>query len=233
MLLSSEVVQHIEKAIRVAKIVGIDKLIVEPTSIRGIDDARSVFLLQTENLPVIPVQLAIGRLNLFQARLDVVKTQDKFSIETVSKTVKDTKTYTDYEFVYMLVMKAGKTKIDFRCVDPARIEVPRKIKTVDGVNVAITPEVVNLLQKGMAATGADTVKLLSTSAGVSFEMIDVNGDVFSHTFADEADGQFAVTLNAKTLLALLKEQPEQTVVVTDKTLIVTSNGIPVYIVVRK
>ena len=232
MQLTTDVIQYIEKAIRVAKIVGIDTLLIEPTAIRGVDDARSVVLLETENLPTIPTELAISRLSQFQARLDVVKSQGKFTCDTVLKTVKSA-SMPEYSFVYMLNLKSERTKIDFRCMDGARLKsvIPRKVNDSGGVKVQITDNVVSTLQKGMAATGADSVKLLGSSTGASFELMDVTGDVFNHTFIDDPQTPFSFKCNVKTLLALLKEEPNQEITISTKTLKVKVNGITVYVIV--
>jgi len=65
--------------------------------------------------------------------------------------------------------------------------------------------------------GADTVSVISNDKGVTFELIDVNSDKFSHTFtkevetlSEDAETTFVHKYPVATLLALFKDNPEGT-----------------------
>lgn len=208
MNLSNNELELIQRVVKVAKLVGIESVIIEPGMIRGIDESRTVVINQSENVPDLQFgSIGLSRLDVFQSRLDVVKGLEKFTVEV------ETKDGTDY--VYSLVMKAKGTKIDFRCADPTKMRAPKKMSDPLKVRVPISQTVVHMIQKGIAAIGTDQIALISNSEGVSFEMSDVNGDVFKHTFADAPElladdhqGKFAFRYPAKIILAIFKENPE-------------------------
>lgn len=209
MKLEAATIEYINSVVKTAQLIGIDNIIIEPDTVRAIDEAKTVVILQTKDVPDMPFgSIGLNRIGVFQSRYDIARVQDKFTMEAV---IDD-----DNEFARALTMKGKGVKIDYRCANPTTITAPKVINDAAKNRVQLTGDAVLLLQKGQAAMGADTVTIISNE-GVSFEFVDVNNDVFKHTFADDAepltddeDTKFAHRYPAKTLLALFKHNPTGT-----------------------
>jgi hypothetical protein len=208
MKLDVDTIAYIQKVVKTAQMVGIDNVIIEPNITRAIDDDKTVVLFQNENVPDMPFgSIGLNRIGVFMSRLDIAKTQDGFSIESDSPE--------GSEFVRSLTMKAKGVKIDYRCANPTTIQAPRQINDTLKYRIPLNAEAVVLLQKGQSAMSADTVTIVSNKNGVSFEIVDINKDVFSHTFttkvenlADDENVSFAHRYPIKNLLPLFKQNAD-------------------------
>ncbi len=229
MKLDPESVAYILNVVKTARLVDIDNIIIEADLVRAMDDASTVVLFQNEDVPDMPFgSIGLTRVDVFMARYDIASSQDKFSIEAE---VKD-----DDEFARAIIMKGKGIKIDYRCGNPAKIKAPRQVHDTLKFRVPLNAEAVSLLQKGQAAMGADSVSIVSND-GVSFELVDVNNDVFKHTFAVDAepltqdeDTKFVHRYPVKTLLALFKHNPDGQFSIGAKGMLCFPiNGLTVYV----
>lgn len=192
-----------QSVIETAKLVGIDSIIIEPNLVRAIDDNSTVVINQNKDVPEMPFgSIGMNRLDIFTARYDIAKTQDNFTIEADVDS--------GSQFARSIVMKAKGMKIDYRCANPTAIKAPRQINDVMKYRVLLTTEAVVNLQKAQSAMKAEIVTIVSDN-GVSFELSDLNNDVFKYTFADnvevitDGNGKFAHRYPVKTLLPLFKQ----------------------------
>jgi hypothetical protein len=236
MKLNPESLAYILNVVKTAKLVGIDNIIIEPNAVRAMDDARTVVLFQSENVPVMEFgSIGLTRIDVLMARYDIASSTQNFSVEF------DTRKDNNNEYATSLILKGKGTKIEYRCADPSKINAPRQINDVIRFSVNLTNEAVPLLQKGAAAMSADIVSIISND-GVSFELVDVNNDTFKHTFADDAqlipdqDGnvvsstKFAHRYPVKTLLALFRSNPSGTFSIGQKGILsFPINGLTVYV----
>ncbi len=205
MKLSQDLINFIEKVGKTGQIVNIDNLIIEPGSVRAIDDDRTVVVYQNTNVPEMPFgSIGLTRVGVFLSRLEIVKTRENYSLDVVTREGED--------YALSISMRGVGTKIDYRCADPRTIQAPKQINDDMLYRVQINAEAVSLLQKGLGAMGSDSVSLVSGD-GVAFELTDINGDVLKHIFAPEMEnledvsGDFSYTYPVKTLLALFKQNP--------------------------
>lgn len=210
-------IKYILDAVKTAKLVGIENIIIEPNAVRGVDETSSVVLLQTENVPAMSFQsIGLTRIDAFVSRYEIVRTLDNFAIEAI---MDDGDTY-----VKNLKMKGKKVKIEYRCSDPERIRAPQKLNGDYVASIELTGEAVHLLHKGQAAMSTDIVTVLCNQDGeVSFEMVDINNDVFKHVLANKVDilnGEdslsFAYRYPLKTILALFKQDSAATMCITER-----------------
>ncbi len=207
MNLDSNVINYIQKVVRCAQLVNIDSIIIEANAVRALSEDKTVFIFQETDVPTLPfTSIGLNRLDVFGSRLDVAKTSENFSVDAL---IDDSET-----FVRALVMKGKGLKIDYRCASPKTIVAIKRFNDVLKTKVEITPEAVVLMQKGQAAMRAEVVTLISDKNGVSFELTDINSDVFSHTFTTKAtpltqdqNTQFVYRYPVKLLLTLLKNNP--------------------------
>ena len=236
MKLDPDTLAYILNVVKTAKLVGIDNIIIEPDAVRAMDDGRAVVLYQSENVPDMPFgSIGLTRIDVLTARYDIAKTTPNFTVETETKVDGNT------TFATSLIMKGKGTKIDYRCANPTKINAPKQINDTLRFRVQLNADAVSLLQKGTAAMGAENVAIISDQ-GVSFELVDVNNDVFKHTFADnvelipDTDGnvasssKFAHRYPVKILLALFRNNPNGTFSIGQKGILSFSvNGLTVFV----
>lgn len=232
MKLKPESVAYILNAVKTAKLVGIDNIIIEPDLLRAIDDNNTVVLFQNENVPQMEFgSIGLNRIDVLTARHDIASSQDGFSIEAVVNDKDD--------YAKALTFKAKGIKVDYRCANPQTIKAPRQVNDQMKYEVQLNTEAVNVLQKGSVAMGADTMSIISNN-GVSFELSDINNDVFKHTFTEKVktldgsdDTSFAHRYSVKTLLALFKQNPENTFQIGQKGILrFTLNGLTIFVLPR-
>lgn len=230
MKLDTETISYMQNIVNTAKMVGIDSIIIEPGLIRAIDDARCVVLHQTEDVEDLPFgSIGLNRINIFTSRLDIAKTQEKFTVEAVEGAD---------DFARSIMMKGKGVKIDYRCANPSSIRAPKLIHDTMKYRVELNGDAVLLLQKGAAAMeNPETVSIISNKDGVSFELVDVNNDVFTHTFSEDVQTlngstktNFAHRYPVKVLLTLFKNDPEGIFDVGEKGILhINVNGLGVYV----
>lgn len=232
MKLSPEDIKYINNVVTTAQLVGIDSMIIEPDVVRAIDEAKTVLILQTEDVPEFVFgSIGLNRVATYMSRYDIAKTQDNFVVEAV--------TDDNSEFVRSLTMKGKGVKIDYRCANPTTITAPKKLRDEAQFAIQLNGEAVMLYQKGLAAMGSDVVTIISND-GVSFEFADNNADVFSHQFAKDVEvleggivANFAHKYPAKVLGALFKHNPTGTFTIGKAgTLSMDVNGLSVTILPR-
>ncbi len=228
MKLQPELIEHISNVVKTAKLVGIDGLKLEPDFIGGLDEGNTTYITQLENIPDMPfAAMCIKNLNVFQSRFEIARKQDNFEMIA---------TIDDNEFVRSVLMKGKGTKIDFRCSTPKQVKAPKSFKSPLINRVKLTGETVMLLQQAIASMSSDLVTIISNN-GVSFEIVDVNNDVFKHNFefdVESLDGEdnttFAHRYPAKKLLGLFKLDPTATFdIATTGRLCIKVNGFDVTI----
>lgn len=221
----------IQNVVKTAKLIDIDSVAIEPQQVRGWSEATGVVLNQTgKEVPDMPFgSIGMNRLDLFSSRYELLKNQEKFSIEVELDA--------DAKCARAIIMKAKGTKIDYRCAKPIAIKAPRQVSEVFKHKVKMNSDSVVLLQKAMAAMSSPEHITLVSNEGVSLELCDINNDVFKHTFMEkvetltpDASGKFAHRYFAKTLLPLLKQNPDGHFNIGAKGILAFSvNGLTVYV----
>ena len=231
MKLSQDLIDYFENVVKTAQSVNIDNVIVEPGSVRAIDDDRTVVLYQNENVPVLPFgSIGLNRIGIFLSRLDLVKDRAGYEIEVVAAQLEES------DWAKSLIMMSEDTKVEYLCANPDAIQAPKQINDTIIYQIQLNAEAVNLLQKGYAAMGSETVEVASDN-GVSFNLMDVNDDVFTHKFGDEAvlledsaTPTFSHRYPVKTLLAIFKQNPDGVFEIGAKGILrITVNGLDIYV----
>ena len=229
MKLTQDLIDFIENVVKTGQSINIDNVIIEPGMVRAIDDARTVVLYQNKDVPDMPFgAVGLNRISVLLSRLEIAKTQDNFNINVV---IGD-----DEEYARSITMKGTGTKIDYRCANPTTIQAPRQINDNLVYRIQLNAEAVSLMQKGQVAMGSETISLIGND-DVSFELTDVNSDVFKHTFAadiefldEDAAESFTHRYPVKTLLALFKQNPDGYFEIGEKGMLsITVNGLDIYV----
>lgn len=209
MKLNKQTIDLLVNVVKTSKIVDIDKVIIEPNHIRGTDENCSVVILDFSNVQLDFGSIALNRLDTFISRHELVRAQDGFAVEA--------ETDDNEQFVRKLTFKGSGTKIDYRCANPTTLQrVPKNIKDEMFIRVPINGEAVRLLQKGQGAMGnPETVTILCNNNQVSFEITDINNDVFKHTLTEDiqilqndVDSTFVYRYPLKTILSMFRSNPD-------------------------
>jgi len=208
MKLSQDLVEYIENVVKTGQSVNIDNVIIEPGAVRAIDEDRTVVMYQNEDVPAMPFgSIGLNRVGILLSRLDLTKDREGYRVDAGT---------TDDGWARSLTMESADTKVGYLCANPDTIQAPKSINDTIIYQIQLNAEAVNLLQKGFAAMGAETVGVVSDERGLSFELTEsVTSDVFVHTFSDhailledDAAASFTHKYPVKTLLALFKQNPD-------------------------
>jgi hypothetical protein len=233
MKIEPQLINYIKSVVKTASSVGIDGIIIEQSVVRAMDEEKTVVLCQTDNIPKLPFgSLGVNRITVFTDRLALVENREGFEVVPVKSDRDDQ--------VISLNMKASGIKVDYRCANIATISAPKQVNDTPKYRVPLNAEAVALLARGQTAMGAETVTILSNSAGVAFELVDTNGDVFSNVFTtsaepvgDAIDTHFVSRYPVKILLSLFKQNPDGCFYVGQKgTLKITVNEFDIYVLPR-
>lgn len=245
MKLSQSTLDYIRNAVSTADSVKIDALIVEPGRVRGIDENHTVFILQDTGVPDIEVgSIGLNRLSVFTSRFDLGKTLSDFTVDAIVDG-------DDPETMYArsLTMKAKGVKVEYRCANPTILTAPRILHDQLKYKFQLNPEVVIMLQKGMAAMSTDVVTLIGDESGVYFELSDINADKMRYQITDtimEYDSEdpdarddddvdteinFSYTYPLKTILPLFKANQTADIFFTAREgfLKIVVNNLAVYV----
>lgn len=235
--LSKTVLDYIEKVVGVAKLAGIDTVIIETDRVRGVDDDKTVFILQNEDVPDLPFgAMGMTRISVWSSRYDIAKSTASYSVEAnIDDENKD-----EPSFVRSLSLKGKGIKIDYRCANPKTIKSPREIADPITHRIKMTSDAVNMMTRGQAAMAAEEVSFFGSKTGVCLEMKDTNSDALTYEFADTIDlenGHTVVDFHhrypLKTITALFKQNPDGHFLLTTKGMMfITVNDINVVVFPR-
>jgi hypothetical protein len=233
MKLSKELIDYIRTVVKVAKLVGIESVAIEKDLVRAMDENRTVVICHSDDVPDLPFDgIGIGRLDVFSSRFALIDGRDGF----VTEAEISNKDKTDQ--VSQLTFKAKNIKVDYRCANSTTIKAPKVIKDPMKYEFALSSDAVDTLVKAQGAMGVEYITIISSAdKGMCFELVDVNNDVFSHEFSDQAvsiddrsDSEFVHRYPVKTLISLIKQDPTQRVQVSEKGILrVIVNSINVYV----
>jgi hypothetical protein len=234
---------YVQNVVKTAQLVKIGNIIIEPDKVRAIDDEKSVVLFQDVDVPAMPfTAIGLNRIDVFMNRLEVARGVDDFELEAVMPDLDPEKPDAP-KFARALIMKGKGIKIDYRCANPATIQAPKSINDKVKYKILMNPEAVLLMSKGQSAMSSDEVVLTSSDEGIVFEMTDINGDAFTHNFAEKAtvvdktvsgkDVNFTHKYPLKVILPLFKVSSDAPFFVTTRGMLkVVVNGLDVYVLPR-
>lgn len=208
MQLNTDSIKKLDALVQQCVTTGIKKLIIADGKVRGIDEKQRVVIIT--NNPGIDLgakQVAVNRVELLAARLNLVKTQGDLAINATEATSNPTD-------ISLLDITSGKTKAQFRCAAVDAVKVPKNVADKMVWEIKLSAKALAVLTQGISAMGTEVVTLASRDgSSVSLECIDANKDIFTTEVeepakwigADAAASSFAQRYPAKTLVTLLKE----------------------------
>lgn len=227
-LLSTTTLTQITQAIKVAKLFGVETLIVDVDKIRGVNNARTIGIYD-ENLSIdIEGSIGINRIDVLSNRLSLLEGKSDYVVDCViDEKTGDTKS---------LVMKTNRAKVEYRCARLKSMKAPNKID--DRIyKFEIDEDVVSILTRADSAMRADTLCILCDDNNITYQFMDANGDVFQYESAtkminliDDAPINMVREYPVKLIMLAIKNNTTGNFYITEKKVFNADiNGINVYI----
>lgn len=168
--------------VKAAQSVGIDNIIIEPESIRAIDDSKTVVLFQDKNVPTLSIgRLGMGRIHLFMNRYNIVMGGENPRFKAITD-----KHGQDVGYVTSIIMENDNTVVEYRCQNPDTIQAPKKINDTSKFRMSLPRKSAKLIKSAQGAMGSELITFTSDGNGVFYTILDINGDEFKHRFSDSA-----------------------------------------------
>lgn len=174
--------------------------------------------------------MGIGRIPELYARMKLIIDEPDLSGEYVE--FREGK-------VGKLVLKTKKTKIEFRCKDPAMIKTNKKLKDPIHYSFNLNADAIRFMTSGTAAMKNKSVTFKLQDGKVFIRLIDAEGDILDHevtskvTIDTDADGEeFSHSYDMPKLAPLLNAHKENTTVnITRRGIMnLSSEGFNIYLV---
>lgn len=227
----------LQDALDTATKLGIERIVIDNFSLRGESQENATLMLLPfpDGTELDFGSIGIGRVPVLQARLKLLGVGGTITPEYKQRDSGE-------QFVFRLELKKNKTKIDFKCTDPAQVRAPKAFKDPDAFRFQFTSEDINLMINAKRAMQADTVTLGSKDGSVvNYSISATEGDALVHELSSELEsmtgtGTFSSSYKTKILFPVLKEISDEAkegpvdVVVTKRGILkIEVNGIPSYI----
>ena len=213
MKLDTAIIDYLFNVVKVAKLVSVENIIIEPDMVRALNEGRTIVLHSTNNVPTLAFgSLGITRISELLSQYDILKNRDDLVIEAKPS---------DDGFAAQLILRTKGIKIEYNCADPRKINAPRNINDVMCYRVQLNQDVVTDLNKcSTARPTAESVSIISDGDKVRFELASINNEITEITLDEKvelvpnADGEvssssrFAHRYPVKTFLAMAKDSPD-------------------------
>lgn len=171
MKVDSQILTYMETVIATAKMIGVEKIIIEPGQVRGIDEAKTVFILHSEGVPNLPFgSIGLNRIDVLASRIALAKSSSSYTLEVTPDNEDDP------QYARSLTMKGKGLKVEYRCARPSTMTIPKKMDDQPKFTSTLTADAVSLLQKAAGAMETDELYLIGSEDSVMIELQDVSGD---------------------------------------------------------
>lgn len=215
MRLPQKEVEYVANVVSHAKMIGIDNVIIESGSIRGIDTNKTMLILHNKNVPDFSFGSAcFNRLSVLKSRLELAQ-------DTIQMDADVEQEGQPGSFVRTLKIKSGALKVDYRCANPATVRIPKSINDPIAYTLRMTPDATAMLLKGGAAMETTEVLICNRSGSIHLEISDINGDILTfdikgtaHTTNGDEPPDFTYKYPIKLLHTFFKTSPNASFTLT-------------------
>ena len=170
--LSEASIKRLSDLLAVAGLSGLDRVVINQTIIRGIDDKKSVLLIQPNDgsIDLGGASMSLGRLGTLASMVSLIRGRDEKVIIEANLNADET------EVVSLKIIGSG-AKAEFRCAAAVTGDsIPRALNSVPVWEFPIMSEVVGQVIAAASALGADRVGVMYKAGEVSFECQYSNTD---------------------------------------------------------
>lgn len=170
MKIESGDVENINGIISACAIGGVESIIIEDGTVRGVDEARTFVIISDVGVPKLSHKIGLTRLSALKQRLDLFKNPAIDAKET------------DRGEISSLEITSGKNNVQFRCTSTSLIKAPKSVNDTDAFSISITKDELKLLSNSIKAMSSKTIQLIAKRDGViSFVISDSNNDAVTIT----------------------------------------------------
>jgi hypothetical protein len=246
MKLSPESVKHLKALLTSVSHVKIDKLIIEPNLIRGIDEAQTIVIVSDQNVPDFGDSIVgLNRLSALEKRIGLFGATEDFNVEAVEAIKRGDDTTSN---IASIKLSSKGTKFEYRCARTELIKAPKRLNDEMVWSITIPQDAVKVAISSANTMASEQIAIVSKASGeVLFEIVDSETqDTFTTQIAesaewiveDDAEVQSFVHYYAvKTLMPLLKAAAaagDPTILVgRDGMAQITVNGYPFTLLPRE
>jgi predicted lipoprotein with Yx(FWY)xxD motif len=246
MKLSPDSVKQLKALLQSVSHVKIDKLIIEPNLIRGIDEAQTIVIVTDSNVPDFgDATIGLNRLSALEKRIALFGANEDFNVEAVEAPKRNED---DALNISSIKLSSKGTKFEYRCARTELIKAPKRLNDEMVWAVTITQEAVKTAISAANTMASEQIAIVSKASGeVLFEIVDgETQDTFTTRIADSAEWvgeddietqSFVHYYAVKTLMPLLKAAAaagDPTILVgRDGMAQITVNGYPFTLLPRE
>jgi len=214
MKLSQDSVKNLKTLLQAVSIAKIDKLVIEPTRIRGIDDSHTVLILSNNKIPDFGgASVGLNRLAALSNRINLFDSNEDFNVEAVEAPSRNNEDGTN---IATLKISSKGFKFEHGCARIETVKAPRNINDRFVWKVKIDPELIKVVIKAADTMESEQIAICSKASGeVSLEVVDAaTKDTFMTKIAESATWliedeepqiqSFVHYVSVKALMPLLK-----------------------------
>lgn len=174
MKLTNNTQNLLTSALEIANTMGMDALILDKTSLRSHNKQDGIALIMpTKNMDLEFDSIAVGRVDVLLQRLKTFK-DCHIEYDLMQNQTEDQKVVANVKIV------SGKTKLGYKCHDPARLSIIKGINDADAYEITFNSFDVKAIVNGINAMKSDFIHLGSDDDTVNVKISDSQGDFFSH-----------------------------------------------------
>lgn len=222
---------------KLCKLVDMETAIIDQFGMRSFKDDHSLFIIYKPKSLDFKA-MGISKLSALNSRMDLINKNTDF---TVIATYNDAETY-----IKSLTLINQKTKIDFRCCNPATLgTIPKGVKDKIKYKISLNQDDIIYMNKALNAMkfgkeDGKYINLYSKKAHIYYQIVDANNDKFEHEICNKIDildddetevSQFNSKFDADILIPLLKQSDKTDLFITqDGDLKISINNIDIHII---
>lgn len=149
MNLTNNDIEELRAAFAVCRIAGIDAAVITEDQVRGVSPTSKMAVISPANLSFDPnVKIGIGRISEFEKRLNIFAG----AVEGEAK-------LNDSNEVSVLTLKAGKSKVQFRCTAEKYIKYPKENEDAPQVVITASKAEVQQISRALRTLDAENLTI--------------------------------------------------------------------------
>ena len=150
-------------------IAGIDSIILDSGTLRGINGAKTCAIISNFQVPNLSQKIGITRLSALKQRVDVFGS-NSFCIETKESSRDE---------ISSIEVSSGRNKVQFRCTSTAMIKAPVNINDDACFKIFITKDEMKMILDAVKVMSSKKIIFnVKSDRTVTVEAVDTNNDVF-------------------------------------------------------
>jgi len=162
MKLSQASVLKLKTLLQTVSLVKIDRLIIEPNLIRGVDEDQTVVIVSDQNVPDFGgAKVGLNRLSILANRIALFDSDEAFAVEAVEAPSRDD----DGTDISSFKLASKGSKFEYKTARVGTIKAPKRVNDSFVWAVTVPVEAVKLAISAANTMGSDQLALVSKASG--------------------------------------------------------------------